>query len=67
LTTNSIDAILHIESERDMAEIKRLIEKYHAVLAGAYEGDENEIQDQIEKLAKEVGMTLDEVVEKYDV
>jgi cobalamin biosynthesis Mg chelatase CobN len=53
--------------DRKMTEIKRLIEKYHAVLAGAYEGDENEIQDQIEKLAKEAGLTLDEVVEKYDV
>ena len=44
-------------------ELARLAQKYQAIMAGAYIGDENDILGEMEKLAKKYDLDLDGVFE----
>jgi len=51
------------ERARLLAKLKDLKAKYNAQMAGAYAGNPNETEDEIEKLEKELGMSQESVQE----
>jgi len=59
--TNSYDTNTNIQST--MSEIKDLMQKYNACLAGQLDGDENTYADKAVEAAETIGLTEEDVME----
>ena len=59
--TNTFDTNTNIQST--MSEIKDLVMKYNACLAGQYIGDENTYADKAVEAAETIGLTEEDVME----
>ena len=59
--TNSYDTNTNIQST--MNEIKDLMQKYNACLAGQLDGDENTYADKAVEAAETIGLTEEDVME----
>tara|TARA_B100000780_G_scaffold52791_1_gene32743 strand:+ start:291 stop:482 length:192 start_codon:yes stop_codon:yes gene_type:complete len=59
--TNTFDTNTNIQST--MSEIKDLVMKYNACLAGQYIGDENEYADKAAELGKSIGLSEEDIFE----
>ena len=59
--TNAYDTNTNIQST--MSEIKDLMQKYNACLAGQLDGDENTYADKAVEVAETIGLTEEDVME----
>jgi|TARA_R110000744_G_scaffold226626_1_gene344979 hypothetical protein len=59
--TNAYDTNTNIQST--MSEIKDLMQKYNACLAGQLDGDENTYADKAVEAAETIGLTEEDVME----
>jgi|TARA_B110000977_G_scaffold1068_1_gene1486 hypothetical protein len=59
--TNTYDTNTNIQST--MSEIKDLMQKYNACLAGQLDGDENTYADKAVEAAETIGLTEEDVME----
>jgi cyanate lyase len=59
--TNTYDTNTNIQST--MSEIKDLMQKYNACLAGQLDGDENTYADKAVEVAETIGLTEEDVME----
>ena len=59
--TNTFDTNTNIQST--MSEIKYLMQKYNACLAGQLDGDENTYADKAVEAAETIGLTEEDVME----
>ena len=59
--TNTFDTNTNIQST--MSEIKDLMQKYNACLAGQLDGDENTYADKAVEAAETIGLTEEDVME----
>ena len=59
--TNTFDTTIDVQST--MSEIKDLMQKYNACLAGQLDGDENTYADKAVEAAETIGLTEEDVME----
>ena len=59
--TTTFDTKIDVQST--MSEIKDLVMKYNACLAGQYIGDENEYADKAAELGKSIGLSEEDIFE----
>jgi len=59
--TTTFDTTIDVQST--MSEIKDLVMKYNACLAGQYIGDENEYADKAAELGKSIGLSEEDIFE----